>query len=113
MATISAITSAPATRIHHSVRYLRRARENQRKSGLSNVEFLTGTIEEIPLPDDRAVLGRMPGSKVPVIHQQWDESDPLPFWAGRRFSGNHLYDLQADPGEAQNLAGTPLEAAWP
>lgn len=27
------------------------ARENQRKSGLSNVEFLKGTIEEIPLPD--------------------------------------------------------------
>ena len=28
------------------------ARENQRKSGLTNVEFLKGTIEEIPLPDD-------------------------------------------------------------
>jgi len=28
------------------------ARENQRKSGLQNVEFLKGTIEEIPLPDD-------------------------------------------------------------
>jgi SAM-dependent methyltransferase len=28
------------------------ARENQRKSGLSNVEFLKGEIETIPLPDD-------------------------------------------------------------
>ena len=28
------------------------ARENQRKSGLSNVEFLKGEIEAIPLPDD-------------------------------------------------------------
>ena len=28
------------------------ARENQRKSGLTNVEFLKGTIEAIPLPDD-------------------------------------------------------------
>ncbi len=28
------------------------ARENQRKSGLGNVEFLKGHIEEIPLPDD-------------------------------------------------------------
>ncbi len=28
------------------------ARENQRKSGLSNVEFLKGEIENIPLPDD-------------------------------------------------------------
>jgi ubiquinone/menaquinone biosynthesis C-methylase UbiE len=27
------------------------ARENQRKSGLENVEFLKGQIEEIPLPD--------------------------------------------------------------
>jgi 2-polyprenyl-3-methyl-5-hydroxy-6-metoxy-1,4-benzoquinol methylase len=28
------------------------ARENQRKSGLGNAEFLQGTIEEIPLPDN-------------------------------------------------------------
>src|SRR6185437_2787889 len=27
------------------------ARENQRKSGLDNVEFLKGEIEDIPLPD--------------------------------------------------------------
>src|SRR5215510_908182 len=27
------------------------ARENQRKAGVTNVEFLKGTIEEIPLPD--------------------------------------------------------------
>jgi ubiquinone/menaquinone biosynthesis C-methylase UbiE len=27
------------------------ARENQRKAGATNVEFLKGTIEEIPLPD--------------------------------------------------------------
>src|SRR6185369_9129461 len=27
------------------------ARENQRKSGLTNVEFLKGEIEEVPLPD--------------------------------------------------------------
>ena len=28
------------------------ARENQRKAGVSNVEFLKGAIEAIPLPDD-------------------------------------------------------------
>src|SRR5215471_10063394 len=28
------------------------ARENQRRAGVENVEFLEGTIEEIPLPDD-------------------------------------------------------------
>ena len=54
----------------------------------------------------------MPGSGIPVIHQQWDQSDPLPFWAGRRFSGNHLYDLEEDPDETRNLAGSPLEAEY-
>ena len=28
------------------------ARSNQREAGVENVEFLKGTIEEIPLPDD-------------------------------------------------------------
>jgi len=28
------------------------ARENQRRAGVENVEFLKGTIEEVPLPDD-------------------------------------------------------------
>src|SRR5271170_6683522 len=28
------------------------ARENQKKAGVQNVEFLKGTIEEIPLPDN-------------------------------------------------------------
>jgi arsenite methyltransferase len=31
---------------------LARARENQKKAGVQNVEFLKGTIEEIPLPDN-------------------------------------------------------------
>ena len=33
-------------------RMLTLARENQRKAGVSNVEFLKGEIEHIPLPDD-------------------------------------------------------------
>ena len=28
------------------------ARENQRKAGITNVEFLKGDIEQIPLPDN-------------------------------------------------------------
>jgi hypothetical protein len=40
----------------------------------------------------------------------WDASDALPFWAGRRFSGHHLYDLENDPGEMDNLAGSVREA---
>jgi arylsulfatase A-like enzyme len=65
--------------------------------------------QELPLPDQRARLDHMPGSRVPVIRQMWDASDALPYWAGRRFSGNHLYDLRDDPGENENLAGAACE----
>jgi hypothetical protein len=66
--------------------------------------------QELPLPDERARLDHMPGSSVPVIRQMWDASDALPYWAGRRFSGHHLYDLHDDPKESENLAGTSREA---
>ena len=65
--------------------------------------------QEMPLPDERAWLDRMPGSKVPVIRQAWDESDAVPYWALARFSGNHLYNLDDDPNENRNLAGGVLE----
>jgi arylsulfatase A-like enzyme len=64
---------------------------------------------ELPRPDERAVLDRMPGSTVPVIRQPFDVSDNVPFWALGRFSGNHLYALGDDPAEDRNLAGTPVE----
>jgi arylsulfatase A-like enzyme len=73
--------------------------------------FLTRE-QEMPLPDERARLDRMPGSKVPVIRQTWDESDAVPFWAAARFSGNHLYDLGDDPNEENNLAGSALEREY-
>ena len=63
----------------------------------------------LPLPDERAFLDRMPGSKVPVIHQQWQKGDMLPYWALTRFSGHHLYDIEDDPEESRNLAGSNLE----
>lgn len=65
--------------------------------------------QELPLPDDRAVLARMPGSTVPVIRQMWDASDALPFWAWTKFSGHHLYDLKNDPAENENRAGSADE----
>jgi len=64
-----------------------------------------------PLPDARATLARMPGSDVPVLHQRWDLGDEVPVMAkGFRPSGNHLFLTDSDPGEQNNLAGTPLEA---
>jgi arylsulfatase A-like enzyme len=59
----------------------------------------------LPLPDERAFLDRMPGSKVPVIHQPYTEGDAIPFWGRARFNGNHVYDLAADPSEEMNMAG--------
>jgi arylsulfatase A-like enzyme len=65
----------------------------------------------LPLPDDRATLDRMPGSKVPVIRQPFGDGDRLPYWAVARFSGNHVYDLDEDPNEERNLAGSATERA--
>ncbi len=65
--------------------------------------------QELPLPDGRAVLARMPGSDVPVIRQLWDESDALPFWAWAKFTGHHLFDTANDPSENENRAGGPDE----
>jgi len=63
----------------------------------------------LPLPDDRARLDRMPGSRVPVIRQPFRQGDMLPYWALGPFDGNHLYDLRDDPGEENNLAGSRAE----
>jgi arylsulfatase A-like enzyme len=63
----------------------------------------------LPLPDDRARLDRMPGSKVPVIRQPWDAQDRIPYWARAEFSGSHLYEPDEDPGEERNLVGGPEE----
>ena len=64
----------------------------------------------LPKPDERAWLDRMPGTKVPVIRQPFEPGDMVPYWALTRFSGNHAYDLRADPAEDENRAGEPLEA---
>ena len=60
----------------------------------------------LPLPDERAVLDRMPGSTVPVIRQPWDVGDGLPFWAWSSFDGNHLWDRVEDPSEDHDLAAS-------
>lgn len=63
----------------------------------------------LPLPDDRAVLDRMPGSRVPVIRQPFVAGDMLPYWALGPFSGNHLFDVCEDPAEDRDLAGSRRE----
>ena len=65
--------------------------------------------QELPLPDERAFLSRMPGSNVPVIKQVWDISNQVPFWAWAKFSGNHVFDTVNDPAEDDNRAGTADE----
>jgi hypothetical protein len=64
----------------------------------------------LPLPDDRAVLDRVPGSPTPVLRQIWEAGDAVPFWAARRFAGCCLFDLAHDPTEETNLAGGAREA---
>jgi arylsulfatase A-like enzyme len=66
----------------------------------------------LPLPDHRARLETMPGTDIPVIRQPFEPGDPLPYWAGRpgRPGRNLLFDLDEDPGEIRDLAGTPAEA---
>ena len=63
----------------------------------------------LPHPDDRAVLDRMPGSRIPVIRQPFVAGDVLPFWAYARFDGSHLFDVDDDPAEERDRAGTPDE----
>ncbi len=63
----------------------------------------------IPRPDSRAWLDRMPGSQVPVIRQPFDAGDPLPYWGMGARSEHFLFDLEEDPHERRNLAGSPAE----
>jgi hypothetical protein len=72
---------------------------------------LLGRLNELPLPDGRATLDRMPGSPAPVLRQIWEAGDAVPFWASRRFVGNRLFDLENDPDEEVDLSGSGEEAA--
>ena len=68
----------------------------------------------LPRPDRRATLAYMPGSDVPVIRQPFEVGDAVPYWAtGEGRADPHLlYDLDSDPAEAANLAGTRAEASF-
>ena len=68
-------------------------------------------ITELPKPDSRAWLDRMPGSEIPVIRQPFQPGDAMPIWvAGTHILGrHHLYDVVNDPGERENRAGEAAE----
>ncbi|HQY13364.1 MAG TPA: sulfatase-like hydrolase/transferase [Ilumatobacteraceae bacterium] len=68
-------------------------------------------ITELPPPNERAWLDRMPGSTVPVIRQPFQPGDALPFWVsgGAHLGQHHLYDVSLDPHERENRAGEPAE----
>jgi arylsulfatase A-like enzyme len=64
----------------------------------------------MPRPDGRAVLDHVPGTDVPVIRQPFAVDDAVPFWASRPGVRAHeLYDLDSDPVEQHDLAGTRAE----
>lgn len=63
----------------------------------------------LPPPDERAVLDRMPGSKIPVMRQPFTAGDLLPYWAMGHFHGHHLFNLADDPTEERNLVGAAAE----
>ena len=64
----------------------------------------------LPRPDRRARLDFMPGSDVPVIRQPFEPGDRLPFWVGRGcVDDHHVFDLDVDPLEEEDRAGTALE----
>ncbi len=64
----------------------------------------------LPRPDRRARLDFMPGTEVPVIRQPFAPGDRVPFWVGRGcVDVHHLYDLDVDPSEDEDLAGTQRE----
>jgi arylsulfatase A-like enzyme len=67
-------------------------------------------ITELPLPNERAFLDRMPGSTIPVIRQPFARGDALPFWVNSGIVGqHHLYDLDVDPDERENRVGEAVE----
>lgn len=66
-------------------------------------------INLMGVPDERARLDRMPGTTIPVIRQPYVAGDLIPFWGMGKFRGSHLYAVNDDPSEQQNLAGSPAE----
>ena len=61
---------------------------------------------KLPRPDRRAWLDYMPNSDVPVIRQPFAPGDRTPFWVSGPVDRHHLFDVDDDPTEARDLAGS-------
>jgi arylsulfatase A-like enzyme len=66
----------------------------------------------LPRPDARAFLDRMPGSDVPVLRQPFDAGDRLPYWAAGWGTEHHLWNVEDDPGELEDRAGSREEKGF-
>ncbi|MHB8590281.1 MAG: sulfatase-like hydrolase/transferase [Candidatus Dormibacteraceae bacterium] len=101
--------------IHDTTKYSRApAKDNAPLSMWSNrwstmPRYYAPPDIRLPMPDGRATLRQFPGTNVPVIYQPFGVGDFVPWQAFGDFSGNHLYDVAADPWESNNLAGTRRE----
>ena len=78
---------------------LKLARENQRKAGATNVEFLKGEIEQIPLPDNSVdviisnCIINLSADKDRVLREAFRVLEP-----GGRFRGLRRRHARRDPG---------------
>jgi arylsulfatase A-like enzyme len=76
----------------------------------STMPVLPEGLIELPKPNRNAYLDFMPGSEVPVIRQPFQPGDLLPYWCiGQPIGWHCLYDLENDPEEQRNLAGSTDE----
>ena len=66
----------------------------------------------LPRPDDRATLDRLDVTgQVPVIRQPFSPGDPMPYWVSGRPKQHLLFDVDVDPLEVEDIAGTAREKA--
>ena len=96
-------------------RYLRGCGESNFPLSVWSNRWSTMPVPQFPElrlapPDLRAELRTMPRTEVPVIRQPYQAGDRLPFWVPHPSpSASHLFDVEVDPGEMEDRAGSALE----